>query len=493
MGRDVPAIDVSQQDRRAYREKVRRCLDVFARMLHESRFQTEPRQLGLEIELNLVDERGLPSMKNTEVLGAIADPKWASELGQFNLEINVPPRPLGGGALMKLEDGVERSLKHADDRARGAGSHLVMIGILPTLTEDDVGEQAMSPNSRYRLLNEQIFAARGEEMQISIKGAERLLTHVDTITSEAACTSVQCHLQVSPEAFGSYWNAAQAIAGVQVAVAANSPFLFGRELWQETRLILFEQATDTRPDELKRQGVRPRVWFGERWITSVFDLFEENLKYFPALLPLRDEDDPVAALDRGEAPQLSELTLHNGTIYRWNRPVYAVVDGLPHLRVENRVLPAGPTVADVMANAAFYCGLVRALAEADRPVWRQMSFKAAADNLAEGARHGIDARLYWPGLGEVPVTELVLRRLLPMAFEGLASWGVDPGDTKRLLGIIEQRCLCVRTGATWQTQAVRALASGRDPAGRHEALRRMTLGYIERMHSGEPVHCWPGM
>jgi gamma-glutamyl:cysteine ligase YbdK (ATP-grasp superfamily) len=493
MGRDVPAIDVSQHDRRAYREKVRRCLDVFAQMLHESRFQTEPRQVGLEIELNLVDERGLPSMKNAEVLGAIADPRWASELGQFNLEINVPPRPLGGDALMKLEDGVQRSLKHADERARQAASHLVMIGILPTLTEDDVGEQAMSRNPRYRLLNEQIFAARGEEMQILINGTDRLLTHVDTITPEAACTSVQCHLQVSPEAFGSYWNAAQAIAGVQVAVAANSPFLFGRELWRETRLILFEQATDTRPDELKRQGVRPRVWFGERWITSVFDLFEENLRYFPALLPLVDQEDPAAALDRGEAPRLAELTLHNGTIYRWNRPVYAVVDGVPHLRIENRVLPAGPTVADIMANAAFYCGLVRALAEAERPVWTQMSFKAAADNLAEGARYGIDARLYWPGLGEVPVTELVLRRLLPMAFEGLERWGVDPGDAKRLLGIIEQRCRFTRTGATWQTDAVRALAAWRQSGDRHEPLRRMTLGYIERMRSGEPVHCWPGM
>jgi len=239
MGRDVPAISVSQQDRRAYREKVRRCLDVFARMLRESRFETEPQQVGLEIELNLVDELGLPSMKNTEVLGAIADPSWASELGQFNLEINVPPRPLVGDALMLLERGVLDSLDHAGRRARQAGSHLVMVGILPTLTESDVGEQAMSANPRYRLLNEQIFAARGEEMRISIEGADRLLTHIDTITPEAACTSVQCHLQVSPEAFGSYWNAAQAIAGAQVAVAANSPFLFGQELWRETRLTLF--------------------------------------------------------------------------------------------------------------------------------------------------------------------------------------------------------------------------------------------------------------
>jgi hypothetical protein len=489
MGRDVPAISVSSYDRRAYRAKARSCLDVFARMLRESKFDTEPLQIGLEIEVNLVDSSGMPSMKNTEVLGVIADPVWASELGQFNLEINVPPLPLSGDALARLERGILASLVHAEDRARQAHCHLALIGILPTLRESDVGGHAMSAIPRYRLLNEQIIAARGEEMRIAIDGRERLLTHVDTITPEAACTSVQCHLQVSPEAFASYWNAAQAVAGVQVAVAANSPSLFGRELWRETRLILFEQATDTRPVELKEQGVRPRVWFGERWITSVFDLFEENLRYFPALLPLCDDEDPAAALDGGRAPHLSELTLHNGTIYRWNRPVYAAVDGMPQLRLENRVLPAGPTVADIIANAAFYSGLVRALAEAERPVWSQMSFAAAADNLAEGARLGIDSRLYWPGLGVVPVTELVLRRLLPLAAEGLRRWGVDSGDAERLLGVIEQRCLRGRTGATWQSEAVRALTD-RGHADRHEALRLMTQEYIERMTTNEPVHCW---
>ena len=489
MGRDVPAVTFSQADRRAYREKVRQCLDVFARMLAESRFEAEP-QVGLEIELNLVDEAGCPSMKNTEVLGALADPAWATELGQFNLEINLPPRQLKGAALSELEAEVRHSLNRADEGARQAGSRLVMVGILPTLGEDDVGEQAMSANPRYRLLNEQIFAARGEEMRISIDGVERLLTYVDNITPEAACTSVQCHLQVSPESFGSYWNAAQAVAGPQVALAANSPFLFGRELWRETRITLFEQATDTRPDELKLQGVRPRVWFGERWITSVFDLFEENLRFFPALLPLVEDEDPGAALDRGKAPHLAELTLHNGTIYRWNRPVYAVVDGVPHLRVENRVLPAGPTVADTIANTAFYYGIVRALAEADRPVWSQMSFAAAAGNLMEGARRGIDAMLYWPGLGEVPVTELVLRRLLPMAADGLSDWGVESADVGRLLGIIEQRCLTTRTGATWQCDTVHA----RDRAGnggRAEAIRAMTQEYIEHMHTNEAAHSWP--
>ena len=489
MGRDIEAIKITGEDRRKYRDKVRRSLDVFARMLRERKFEADPSLVGQEIELNLVDSDGMPSMRNADVLDAIADPAWATEVGQFNLEINVPPRHLDGDALADLEREIRGDLNAADAKARTVGSSLVMIGILPTLAEQDVHEESMSANERYRVLNEQIFAARGEDMRIAIDGAEQLLTHTDSITPEAACTSVQLHLQVSPDAFANYWNAAQAIAGAQVALAANSPFLFGRQLWHETRITLFEQATDTRPDELKEQGVRPRVWFGERWITSVFDLFEENIRYFPALLPICEDEDPLAVLDGGAIPQLAEMSLHNGTVYRWNRPVYAAVNGIPHLRVENRVLPAGPTIADIMANAAFYYGLVRTMAEAQRPIWTQMSFSTAAENLHEAARHGLDAQLYWPGVGDTPVAELILRRLLPMAREGLARWGVGQAETDRLLGIIEQRCLTGQTGAAWQIATVAELC--RDGCDRPEALRRMTLRYIEHMHTNAPVHTWP--
>jgi gamma-glutamyl:cysteine ligase YbdK (ATP-grasp superfamily) len=489
MGRDIQAIKISGEDRGRYRDKLRRSLDVFASMLRDRLFEASP-QVGLEIELNLVDDQGAPSMRNADVLDMVADEAWATEVGQFNVEINVPPRQLDGDALADLEREVRVSLNTADAKARGAGSRMVMVGILPTLQQNDLHEGTLSANARYRVLNDQIFAARGENMQIAIDGADHLLTYADSITPEAACTSVQLHAQVSPDAFASYWNAAQAIAGVQVALAANSPFLFGRQLWHETRITLFEQATDTRPDELKQQGVRPRVWFGERWITSVFDLFEENIRYFPALLPICEEEEPQAVLDSGASPQLAEMSLHNGTVYRWNRPVYAVVDGKPHLRVENRVLPAGPSVVDIMANAAFYYGLVRTLAEAERPVWTQMSFTTAADNLHAAARHGIDAQLYWPGMGDVPAAELVLRRMLPLARTGLTRWGVNPAHADRLLGIIEQRCLTGQTGAAWQIATVRALSqdSGVDRA---EALRLMTQRYVEHMHANEPVHTWP--
>jgi gamma-glutamyl:cysteine ligase YbdK (ATP-grasp superfamily) len=490
MGRDIQPIKISGEDRRQYRDKLQRSLEVLARMLREHLFDAEPATVGLEIELNLVDSHGAPSMQNADVLDAIADPAWATELGQFNLEINVPPRRLEGDSLAGLEEEIRGSLNDADAKARGIGNRLVMIGILPTLREDDLHEGVLSANARYRVINEQIFAARGEDMRIEIDGPERLVAHADSITPEAACTSVQLHVQVSPEAFANYWNAAQAIAGVQVALAANSPFLFGKRLWQETRITLFEQATDTRPVELQQQGVRPRVWFGDRWITSVFDLFEENIRYFPALLPICEDEDPVAELDRGSAPQLAEMSLHNGTIYRWNRPVYAVVDGTPHLRVENRVLPAGPSVADIMANAALYYGLVRVLAEAQRPVWTQMAFSTATENLYEAARNGLDANLYWPGFGETPVAELVLRRLLPLAREGLSRWGMGQALSDRLLGIIEQRCVTGQNGAAWQAATVAAI-SEKSGADRAEALRLMTQRYIEHMHTNEPVHTWP--
>lgn len=492
MGREVPVITVTRRDRRTYREKVRTCLDVLELMLQDCHFETGPQRVGLEIEFHLVDDCGWPALTNADVLAAISDPAWTTELGRFNVEANVPPRQLTGDVFAALEAMVREVVSHAAKRAEPTGSRLVMVGTLPTLSQDDAGHHAISANPRYQLLNDQILAARGEEMRISIDGPEPLLAHVDHILPEAACTSVQFHLQVSADAFASHWNAAEAIAGVQVALGANAPFLFGHELWRETRITLFEQAIDTRPQELKEQGVRPRVWFGDRWITSVFDLFEENLRYFPPLLPLNDDEDPLAVLRDGGAPALGELALHNGTIYRWNRPVYGIADGRPHLRIENRVLPAGPTVTDIAANAAFFYGLVHELAHEERPVWSQMSFQAAADNLIAGARYGLDAQIYWPGAGLVPVTELTLRWLLPLAASGLERWGVDSADADRLLSVIERRCLTRKNGASWQVASVHELHR-RGVSSRREALRQMTQGYIERMLSGDPVHTWPAI
>src|SRR5918993_1367591 len=428
MGEDVAAQEFSRADRTRHREKVRRNLDVFARMLREARFDTDDPMTGLEVELNLIDEVGDPALRNTEALQAIADPDFQTELGRFNIEINVPPARLREGGLTTFEESLRASLNNAEERAATVGAHQIMIGILPTLTEEHLGRSSISSNPRYALLNDQILDARGEDITISIAGREQLKTTADSIVPEAACTSTQLHLQTSPANFAAYWNASQAIAGVQLAVSANSPYLLGRELWRETRIPLFEQATDTRSEELKAQGVRPRVWFGERWITSVFDLFEENVRYFPALLP----------------------------------------------------------VADTIANAALWFGLVRFLAESERPLWSQMSFSAAEENFHVAAQMGVDAQVYWPGVGQVRATELVLRRLLPMAQAGLDSWGVPAEESDRYLGIIEQRCLNETSGAAWFVERVRE----RGGDDRYDALRATLLDYRERMHSNEPVHLW---
>jgi hypothetical protein len=312
----------------------------------------------------------------------------------------------------------------------------------------------------------------------------------DSIAPEAACTSLQLHLQVPPASFAAHWNAAQCIAGVQLAVGANSPFLLGRRLWAETRVPLFLQATDVRSVELRNQGVRPRVWFGERWINSIFELFEENVRYFPGLLPVEGDQDPQAELDAGRVPQLDELRLHNGTIWRWNRPIYDVADGVPHLRVENRVLPAGPSVLDMIANAMFFYGLLSMLTDPEQPpLWSQLPFAAAEENFKAAARDGMHATLFWPEHGWVPPDQLVLRHLLPLAAEGLARWGVMDAVASRYLEVIEQRCRLQLTGAGWQACWVAELE--RRGADRWAAIHGMLERYLDGSAHNAPVHSWP--
>ncbi len=424
MGQEVDHQEFSRADRTAHREKVRRCLDVFALMLRQAHFEAEDPMTGLEIEFNLVDDEGRPALKNAEALAAIANPDFQTELGQFNLEINVAPRRLGQRGITGFEADLRASLNDAEARASQVGAHLVMIGILPTLEAGHLGPATISPNPRYRLLSDQILDARGEDIAISITGVERLRTTSESIMPEAACTSTQLHIQVSPEDFPSYWNASQAIAGVQLAVGANSPYLLGKELWAETRIPLFEQATDTRSEELKSQGVRPRVWFGERWITSIFDLFEENVRYFPALLPITEEEDPLAVLEAGGTPLLHELRLHNGTVYRWNRPVYDVVDGTP--------APAGGEPrARGRADGRRHDGERRASTSGWSGRWPRTSghcgprCPSRRPRRTSTSRRGTASTRRSTGRasGRSAASELVLRRLLPLAREGLRPLG----------------------------------------------------------------------
>ncbi|MBN0047042.1 glutamate--cysteine ligase [Streptomyces actuosus] len=495
MGEKVVAGRFDLSDRQHYREKLRQCLTGLEQLLAQQRFDRPKNLMGLEIELNLVGADGQPKMLNAQVLERIASQDFQTELAMFNLEVNIAPHRLGGRVFDRLAEELRTSLAYADRKAGEVDASIAMIGILPTLDRDDLVSSNLSEADRYTLLNDQIVAARGEDFSLDIEGVEHLTCTSRSIAPEAACTSVQLHLQVTPARFSDVWNAAQAVAAAQIAVGANSPFLFGHELWRESRPPLFQQSTDTRPPELQAQGVRPRTWFGERWITSAHELFEENLRYFPALLPICDPEDPLAVLAAGGVPRLAELVLHNGTIYRWNRPVFGIADGVPHLRVENRVLPAGPTVTDVVANAAFYYGVVRALAEDARPVWTRLPFEAAAANFDAACRYGIDARLEWPrrgrlgGTAEVDAVSLVRDELLPLAEAGLDAWGVETADRDLYLGVIEERCRRRTNGAAWQAATFhRALETGMT---RDAALAATTRRYRELTNLGDPVHTWP--
>ena len=490
---DVPE-GQSLIDHARFRERLDRCLMALRRMADEGRLADEEPSTGVELEVALVEEDMRPAMRNEAVLDASDSEDLTSELGSWNLELNLPPRTLAEAADGALEDDVRAAVAGAAASARRVGVAAVTIGILPTLEPGHLDSSRLTDDPRYSLLDARLTEARGEPFRLDIAapdGSEHLRLDVDSVAAEAACTSLQLHLQLAPDALAAAWNAAQAVAGVQLAMSANSPFLLGHRLWAETRIPLFTQAVDIRTDEQRRAGVRPHVWSGDHWVEDGLDLFAENVRHFDTLLPLADADaeDPLEALDRGRTPALAELHTHDSTVWRWNRPVYGVADGVPHVRLENRVLPASPTALDAVADALFFYGLVRGLTRQERPVWQEMSFDEAAADFAAGARLGIEATLSWPGRGPVPAPELVRETLLPLAEEGLASWGVAPTVVARHLGVIEERCRTRRTGATWQTEVVADLE--RHGTGRREALRRMLGLYAEGTASGEPVHSWP--
>ncbi|QCU78713.1 glutamate--cysteine ligase [Citricoccus sp. SGAir0253] len=500
MGTEVESSTYTRSERTRYRERLEASLEELKAYLAAGEFSDAGR-IGLELELNLVDEDHQPAPLNHEVLAAIDDPAFQTELGRYNIELNHPSLTIHGHGLKDLEESLRAELDRADDRAVRAGAHLYAVGILPTLDGEDLaGEGWISEGNRYAALNTAVLEARGEDILIDIEGPEHLSYYAKDIAPESTCTSMQLHLEVSRERFGPVWNAAQSIAGPQVALSANSPMFLGARLWAETRIPVFQQAVDTRGPELARQGVRPRVWFGERWIQGIEDLFEENIAFFPALLPERPSPEAAAPRASG-APALPELLLHNGTVYRWNRPIFdpgrderttetGTIPALPaNLRVENRLLPAGPTVVDMVANAAFFFGLVRYLVDREENPWERMSFAVARTNFYECARHGLNASVYWPGYGDLPVTELLDRHLLPAARHGLELLDVDDAVADGYLDVLTGRTRTGQNGSTWMTRSLARLEDAGLSRGR--ALARLVRDYGEHMRSGEPVHTWP--
>lgn len=491
MGREIDQTEYTRGQRTHYRRELRRNLDLFETFLDTAEF-TDEGTIGVELEMNLVEAEGMaPALLADPLLEDLDDEDYVHEIGRFNLEANLPVTHPAGSGLQDLETSLDRRIERADDAARHHGARVIPIGHLPTITEDlFTSDDWRAPGARYEALENSVLEARGEEIHLRIDGEGKGLDATfDSIAPESACTSMQLHLQVPPEQFADAWNAAQAVAGPQVALAANSPFLMGRRLWHENRVPTFAQALDTRPPEYATQGVRPRVWFGERWITSMFDLFEENVRLFPALIPESRDMTEEPLLTDGASPRLHELMLHNGTVWRWNRPIYDPGNQLPHLRLENRLLPAGPTAADMAANAAFFYGLVHSLVHERRPLWSRMSFEQADESFQQCARWGLEARVRWPRVGRTRVADLLLEQLIPQAVQGLIELGTDVELATHYGAILTERARTGRNGARWQIDTVTSLELR--GGGRAAALAEMTRLYRAGVDSGEPVHAWP--
>ena len=489
MGRQ-DAGDTDAASLRAFTRHLLADLRALELMLRNGLLESGVRRIGAEQEMFLLDRHFRPAPLAVPMMEKLrADGHFTTEVAKFNLEFNTDPLEFGGDCLSRLE----RQLSELLDRARGAARELdaevALIGILPTIEISDLTLENMTPVPRYFALNDAMRRLRGKDWEFFIKGADELIIRHDSVMVEACNTSFQLHYQVGPEEFAPLYNLTQAVAAPVLAAAANSPLLFGRRLWRETRIALFQQSVDHRAAGLHLREQAPRVSFGRRWVDeSVLEIFREDIARFKVLLSADIDEDSLALLAHDRVPALKALRLHNGTIYRWTRPCYGVFEGKPHLRIENRILPSGPTVLDEMANAAFWFGLLSGLSRIYPDIRRVMEFDVAHENFVAAARLGLRAQFGWPGHQQVPADELILEELLPLAREGLAQRGVDPADSDRYLGVLEERVRSKRTGAHWQLESFALL---RDRGGRAERLAAITAATVENQKSGRPVHLWP--
>lgn len=450
--------------------------------------ESDVRRFGAEQEVFIVDRRWHPASAALKLLEQIDDSHFTTELALFNAEINLDPHGLSADCFSNMERELNDRLTRLRTVAKGEGADIVMTGILPSLSKSDLSMDNMTPHPRYYELNDAMTSARGGPMRLHIEGTDELHLEHDSVMLEACNTSFQVHLQVGAEEFARFYNIAQAIAAPVLAVAVNSPLLFGKRLWQETRIALFQQSVDTRSATPHLRELSPRVRFGERWIRdSAVEAFQEDVARFKVILAGETDEDPFAVLEQGGVPQLRALQLHNSTVYRWNRPCYGIRSGSPHLRIECRALPAGPSVADEVANAAFWIGLMLGMAEEHGDITNQVSFDDVRANFLAAARQGPKGIFTWVGGKSRSVPELILSDLLPLARSGLLSANVSDSDIDRFLGIIQSRMDTGRTGASWIVES-HSTMSGATRAERGVAL---TAAIAKRQWSGLPGHEWP--
>ena len=488
MGEQQVQPDISGEQLRLFMKSLLNDLRAFETMLEEGMIESDVRRIGAEQEFFLVDDGWRPAGLALEVLDEIDDPHFTTELGKFNLEVNLDPLDFGGDCLSRLESQLSEMLTKAREAAHRCGGEIVLTGILPTLRKSDLGLDNMTPIPRYFALNRALSRLRGGAYEFRIKGVDEVLIKHDSVMLEACNTSFQVHFQSGADEFANLYNVAQAVAAPVIAAATNSPLLFGRRLWRETRIALFQQAVDTRSSSHHLRDRSPRVSFGRSWVkSSAAELFKEDIARFKIILGTELDEDPFAKLRKGEAPELKALRLHNGTVYRWNRACYGITGGKPHLRIENRVLPSGPTPLDEVANAAFWFGAISGLSEEYEDITQVMEFEDAAANFMAASRQGLSAELTWFEGKTRPAGELILEVLLPLARKGLARRSIDEADIDRYLQVIEERVESKMTGSQW---ILSSLAGMKDHGTPGERLSALTAATVNRQRDGKPIAQW---
>ncbi|MCO4770972.1 MAG: CBS domain-containing protein [Deltaproteobacteria bacterium] len=477
------------QDRdelRRFTQRVLDDLDTLERICADGLIEGGIRRIGAEQEMFLVDRAGRPAMLAPEVLSALDDERFTTELGRFNIEANLAPHVFGGDCLRKLETELRELHLKARRAAESKDSQAVLVGILPTIEQRHLTLDAMTPVPRYYALNRAMTTLAGGKFRTAIKGMDELDFEHDNIMLEACNTSFQIHFQTAAHEFAKLYNLAQLVTAPVLAVAANSALLLGRRLWHETRIALFQQSVDVRNPSQKGRGHRTRVRFGENWLKGgVEDLFREDLARFRIVLSTELGEPSSELYARGVLPPLTALCLFNGTVYRWNRPCYGVKDNVAHIRIENRALPAGPTVVDEVANSAFFFGLMSALSEEMDDPAEVFPFDYARSNFVAAARSGLDAQFHWLDDRILTAQELVLE-LIPKARKGLLDQGIDSADVDKYLGILEERTKLRRTGARWMLESLETMDEGTtDQRG-----RALVKALESRQLMGKPIHTW---
>lgn len=491
MGIDIHSSDFSDADRRLFSRRLEEQLERLSQLLSNPDFGRGPSTMGAELELYLIDAAGHPIHENARLHTLANDPQLTLELNQYNLEYNLTPQTLSASGLLATEEEIGVKLQGLAALAAPLGVRVVPIGILPTLRKQDFGDHCITDKQRYRALVKQLIASRGSDFEIDINGANPLQLSMANITLEGANTSFQVHQRVEPEDYAASFNAIQLVTPLALAISANSPGLFGHQLWDETRVPLFKQSIDTRDTDRYAWSEPARVSFGHGWVRrGPRELFEQAVRLYSPLLPACETGQRSSP--HRDVPELAELRLHQSTVWLWNRPVYDHAGG-GHLRIEMRALPAGPSAIDMVAGAALTMGLARGLRDQLESHLNALPFPLAEYNFYRSAQHGLNARLVWPdarqqGLRERAVGD-ILNELLPTADDGLRSLGVSQHERDRYLGVIERRLAVGRNGAAWQRECTQRLVS--QGMQKTDALAAMLERYREHSSNNLPVAEWP--